>query len=188
MPTGVYKRSPSKMGQEQPNMINQKFERLLVINYDKEASKRGDYYQVRCDCSNKLVVSGNHLRTGHTKSCGCLQRETASKLITKFDRTCDRTNENGSNYSHGLNSRAAEEHRELIRRRDHYKCQRCSKTQKENGRRLDVHHLDDNHYNDDPENEVSLCRKCHIIVTRNRNVWRPQYHDDSNSKSKSILS
>lgn len=26
----------------------------------------------QCDCGNKVIVSGTHLRSGHTKSCGCI--------------------------------------------------------------------------------------------------------------------
>lgn len=32
-------------------------------------------WQCLCDCGNTCTVSSNKLRTGHTKSCGCLQRE-----------------------------------------------------------------------------------------------------------------
>lgn len=32
-----------------------------------------------CDCGNKTIVSINSLKTGHTSSCGCLQREKASE-------------------------------------------------------------------------------------------------------------
>lgn len=28
-----------------------------------------------CDCGNVVVVTGTHLRTGNTKSCGCLRYE-----------------------------------------------------------------------------------------------------------------
>lgn len=34
----------------------------------------------QCDCGNQIRVPGKSLRIGHTKSCGCFQRETAKKL------------------------------------------------------------------------------------------------------------
>jgi hypothetical protein len=33
----------------------------------------------RCDCGNEVVVTGHALGKGHTKSCGCLNRENAPK-------------------------------------------------------------------------------------------------------------
>jgi hypothetical protein len=34
----------------------------------------------RCDCGGRAVVSTSHFLSGHTKSCGCLQREIAAKI------------------------------------------------------------------------------------------------------------
>lgn len=36
---------------------------------------RGRYVECQCVCGTVIVVSLNGLKTGHTKSCGCLQRE-----------------------------------------------------------------------------------------------------------------
>ena len=33
-----------------------------------------------CDCGGRAVVSTSHFLSGHTKSCGCLQREIAAKI------------------------------------------------------------------------------------------------------------
>lgn len=32
-----------------------------------------------CDCGNKKVISENHIGDGHTKSCGCLIKDTITK-------------------------------------------------------------------------------------------------------------
>lgn len=34
-----------------------------------------------CECGNQKIVSINHLRSGHTKSCGCIARETKKQTI-----------------------------------------------------------------------------------------------------------
>lgn len=34
----------------------------------------------KCDCGNETVVEGVNLRSGITKSCSCLQKDTAGKL------------------------------------------------------------------------------------------------------------
>ena len=36
-------------------------------------------WKCKCDCGNESIVSGGHLNSGTTKSCGCLQLETSHK-------------------------------------------------------------------------------------------------------------
>jgi 5-methylcytosine-specific restriction endonuclease McrA len=58
-----------------------------------------------------------------------------------------------------------------IRKRDGYICQRCNKTQDENGQKLDVDHIkpwrlfDDAAEANDPANLTSLCKRCHNLKT-----------------------
>ena len=61
--------------------------------------------------------------------------------------------------------------KELIRERDGHICQLCSKTQEENGRKLDVHHKDYIKDNLDPKNLISLCISCNCKVNYNRECW-----------------
>lgn len=60
------------------SIIGQKFNRLTVIgriidenNYVK--------WQCQCDCGNIIEIRKDSLTTGHTKSCGCLQKEIVSQ-------------------------------------------------------------------------------------------------------------
>lgn len=47
---------------------------LTVIEFSHRTPKNSmAHYHCRCSCGNKLVVSHGHLRSGHTKSCGCLR-------------------------------------------------------------------------------------------------------------------
>jgi len=159
------------VGQEQLGMINKKFERLLVLNYDFGMSKlKGrDYYLVRCDCGQEKIVKGKNLRNKGTRSCGCLSREVHSKR-------CKQINVFGENhpaYYHGFKTEERE-FREVIRARDKV-CQICGKTKEDEGKNLITHHLDGNHYNNDPENGALLCNSCHATVTRGGNVWRPNH-------------
>lgn len=50
-----------------------RYGRLTVIGC-AEAPSRGVSWLCLCDCGNQAVVHGSHLRSGHTKSCGCLTR------------------------------------------------------------------------------------------------------------------
>ena len=58
---------------------NTRFGKLAVIK-KVESDKRGNaQYKCRCDCGNLIQVIAVKLRSGHTKSCGCLQKEIAAK-------------------------------------------------------------------------------------------------------------
>lgn len=39
-------------------------------------------WECQCKCGNKVIVNTNHLNTGHTKSCGCYQKERTSEAST----------------------------------------------------------------------------------------------------------
>ena len=155
------------------DLIGQRFGRLLVLSRNEEKSKQqcASYFLCRCDCGKEKVIYGNNLRIGSTKSCGCLSREIAKELCKRLSRIYNQTGENASGYLHGF---CIEERnfRETVRHRDKV-CQICGKTKEENGRELDVHHLDGNHYNNVLDNGVTLCKGCHAIITNNSNVWRP---------------
>jgi len=58
--------------------------------------------------------------------------------------------------------------KEYIRNRDNRTCQLCSV--KENGRKLDVHHIHYDKPNCNPD-LIALCQKCNIKVNLNRDKW-----------------
>lgn len=77
------------------NEIGNVYERLTVIER-AENNHRGDaQWLCRCECGNEVVVKGISLRSGHTRSCGCLQKDkvrqqglknTADLLEKRFGR------------------------------------------------------------------------------------------------------
>jgi hypothetical protein len=70
-------------------MINKKFNRLLVLSKSDIRKDNRISWNCVCDCGNKKTVTGKSLRSGNTKSCGCLQKEKARLSITKFTREND---------------------------------------------------------------------------------------------------
>jgi len=59
-----------------------------------------------------------------------------------------------------------------IRERDKKLCRFCGKTEIQNGKQLDVHHIDYNKTNNNINNLISLCMKCHRHVDRDKNLFK----------------
>ena len=60
------------------------FGKLTVIKRaEKNTSNNKPRWECKCECGNYVTVAGSHLRSGHTKSCGCLQAEVARKINYK---------------------------------------------------------------------------------------------------------
>lgn len=55
------------------DLTTKKFGRLKPQYYIK-----GGKWNCLCDCGNEVIVSTRNLNSGHTQSCGCLQKEKAS--------------------------------------------------------------------------------------------------------------
>lgn len=67
------------------DLTGKRFSRLTVIGRSPRRFPDGTgvWWICKCDCGNESEVSTAHLNTGHTKSCGCYNRE----LIGKSRRT-----------------------------------------------------------------------------------------------------
>ena len=57
------------------DLTGQRFERWLVIERASE-----NRWLCRCDCGTSRTVDDSNLKHSLSKSCGCLQRETTSKM------------------------------------------------------------------------------------------------------------
>lgn len=64
-----------------------------------------------------------------------------------------------------------------IRERDNYVCQLCSKIQCDYA--FDVHHIDYNKKNCNPDNLITLCRSCHAKTNYKRDYWK-EYFTNNN--------
>ena len=59
--------------------------------------------------------------------------------------------------------------RRSIRERDYYTCQICEIAQGDVA--LDVHHIDYDKKNNNPNNLIALCHSCHSKTNYNRDYW-----------------
>lgn len=66
------------------NIAGNTYGRLTVNEYShKHEVQRASYWKCTCACGNNVVVRQSSLSGGTSKSCGCLQKELASKIILK---------------------------------------------------------------------------------------------------------
>ena len=57
------------------NMIGQKYSKLTVIELsEKRGLSNQKMYKCICDCGNTHFTSGESIRSGKSKSCGCLRK------------------------------------------------------------------------------------------------------------------
>lgn len=75
-----YKKERAKKNKEQikpkfEDLSNKKLGRLLVIKRVENSRFSTTRWLCKCDCGNELIVFGCHLRSGHTRSCGCISKE-----------------------------------------------------------------------------------------------------------------
>ena len=56
------------------DLIEQKFGRLTVTERSYPNGKWGLRWLCKCECGAEKIVTGDNLRSGYTKSCGCLSR------------------------------------------------------------------------------------------------------------------
>lgn len=71
------------------DLTGQRFGRFTVLKRAHNSKDGRTMWLCKCDCGNERIVSGKSLRNGHTKSCGCLNREITSERSV-IDRVGER--------------------------------------------------------------------------------------------------
>lgn len=73
--------------QRRYNVVGQKFGKLLVIERAQSSARNSSRWICICDCGNKITVLGCSLKSGATKSCGCLSKEQLWKGFEEISGT-----------------------------------------------------------------------------------------------------
>lgn len=126
--------------------------------------------------NSPLWVEKREVPCGH---CGKVMLLSKGKRRRYCNRDCanrqhsrNMTGEGNSNYLHGEGyypySTEFIQLRKDVRRRDKYRCFLCDKTRAENGKHMDVHHIDWDKSNNVIENLVCLCMACHHGLVKNK--------------------
>ena len=55
--------------------IGDKFNKLTVESFAKSDINGHIRVNVLCECGKRRTVRATYVKTGHTRSCGCLQKE-----------------------------------------------------------------------------------------------------------------
>lgn len=167
----------------------------------KKGYKQTEEHKRKIGEANKIALKGRHSSpatefkkgVSHFKGILCSTYIDGRTLKPKFCidcgkkiwyssnrcRKCYHNSRKAENSNWYINGKSLEiyplefnkELKETIRKRDNYTCQICGKSAKDNGRALDVHHIDYNKQNLNPNNLISLCISCHMKTNYNRDIY-----------------
>lgn len=84
-------------GKPPPEDITGKKFGKLTVQAEAERRNGAAYWHCRCECGRETVVRYHYLITGHTKSCGCLQRSAFKENLKLVEGTSVAMLEAGKN-------------------------------------------------------------------------------------------
>lgn len=65
-------------------IIGNKYGKLLVVDFHSERGNNNQImYSCKCDCGNLHITSGESIRSGKSKSCGCNRKNPPNKEIDR---------------------------------------------------------------------------------------------------------
>lgn len=79
------------------NLIGNRYDRLVVIEFSHINTHRVSCWKCRCDCGQERIVQSGILKRRNPQSCGCHSREMASRIHTVHGLSKSRYYRNYSN-------------------------------------------------------------------------------------------
>ena len=81
----------TQLQREKNNLSQQRFGKLIALRPLNESNKKRHILWVcKCDCGKESIVASSELKSGHTKSCGCLWLETVKSKCTTHGHTASK--------------------------------------------------------------------------------------------------
>jgi hypothetical protein len=82
-----------------------RYGKLIVIEKAGRDKSGNALWECICDCGNIKTIAGNHLQSGHTKSCGCFKNKrnglSSGRIYCIWDNMVKRcSNKNRHDYKH----------------------------------------------------------------------------------------
>lgn len=169
------------------SLVGNKYGKLLVIEQGKHIGVKIAWV-CKCECGNITEVSGDHLKSGGTRSCGCIREEMVGTKHHNYNP--NKTDEERLKKRYILGKHTLNEFRNKVYRRDEYTCRVCGQV----GGTLNAHHLDGWNWATDKRFEVSngatLCKDCHNEFHRiygKGNNTKEQFEEYKNKRLKQLL-
>jgi len=69
------------------SLVGQQFGRLTVLQDAGRTARNSVIWLCQCECGEIIKTGTSKLRSGHTRSCGCLGREQALSRLDAFHKT-----------------------------------------------------------------------------------------------------
>lgn len=140
---------------DERKMIGRKYGRLTVVEF-VGMQKNKSLYLCECECGITKEILGKRLKSGHTKSCGCIHKEMVGEAHHNWNPNLTDEDRN--------KSRSQPEYillRQNVFKRDNYTCQITGKTRCI----LNMHHINGYSWDIkgrlDPNNCITISEKVH---------------------------
>ena len=68
------------------DITGERYGKLIAIRYVGRSNSKQSLWLCKCDCGNETTVRLSNIRNGHTKSCGCGEKENRNQFRNKSVR------------------------------------------------------------------------------------------------------
>lgn len=72
------------MPKEMEDLTGRTYGKLSVIRFSHKDKRNSSFWFVKCSCGKEKIINGSSMKNGHTKGCGCLNKEKKLKPIPKI--------------------------------------------------------------------------------------------------------
>lgn len=141
-----------RRGVAREKLEGRKFNKLTILSYVGRDKFRSSLYECICECGNKTKVKAENLKTGKTKSCGCLIFKPKNPELTLEEKEKARWIPGYADWALAVKEKC------------NCKCFVCDKR---SPARSIAHHI--YNYKDNPSlrldinNGACLCKSCHQV-------------------------